>query len=65
MNISKNKVLATFICHVSRLLETVLTSTHNVCFVSKIRKVGRPLQTPVFLYKSGFQGGKHFTDMLS
>ena len=28
-------------------------STHNVCFGSKIRKLGIPLQTPVFLCKSG------------
>ena len=31
----------------------VITSTHNVCFGSIIRKLGIPLQTPVFLYKSG------------
>ena len=31
----------------------VLTSSHNVRFGSKIRKLGIPLQTPVFLYKSG------------
>ena len=30
--------------------DAVLTSTHNVCFGSKIRKVGIPLQTPVFFY---------------
>ena len=32
-----------------------LTSTHNLCFGAKIRKihVGIPLQTPVLLYKSG------------
>ena len=28
-------------------------STHNVCFVEKIRKIGIPLHTPVFLYKKG------------
>ena len=33
--------------------EAVLTSTHNLCFGAKIRKIGIPLQTPVFLYKSG------------
>ena len=36
--------------------EAVLTSTHNVCFESKIRKnIGTciPLRTPVLLYKSG------------
>ena len=41
--------------------EAVLTSTHNVCFGSKIRKLGIPLQTPVLLYKSGVQGGIHCT----
>ena len=30
-----------------------LTSTHNVYFGSKIRKLGVPVQTPVLLYKSG------------
>ena len=35
------------------LTEAVLTSTHNLCFGAKIRKIGIPLQTPVFLYKSG------------
>ena len=30
--------------------EAVLTSTHNLCFKAKIRKVGIPLQTPVFFY---------------
>ena len=33
--------------------ETVVTSTHNVSFESKIRKLGIPLQTPFSLYKSG------------
>ena len=31
----------------------VLTSTRNLCFGAKIRKIGIPLQTPVLLYKSG------------
>ena len=43
----------------------VLTSIHNVCFGSKIRKLGIPLQTPSFLCKSGVKGGIHFMDMLS
>ena len=41
---------------------------HNLCFgakIRKIRKIGISLQTPVLLYKSGVQGGIHFTDMLS
>ena len=33
-----------------------LTSTHNVCFGSKIRKLGIPLETPVVPYKIGVQG---------
>ena len=33
--------------------KVVLKSTHNVCFGSKIRKLGTSLQTPVLLYKSG------------
>ena len=36
--------------------EAVLTSTHNLCFGAKIRKIGIPLHTPVFLYKVGFKG---------
>ena len=41
----------------NRLAEAVLTSTHNLCFGAKIRKIGIPLHTPVLLYYSGFQGG--------
>ena len=33
--------------------EAVLTSTHNLCFGAKIRKIGIPPHIPVFLYKSG------------
>ena len=33
--------------------KAILTSTHNLCFGAKIRKVGIPLLTPVLLYKSG------------
>ena len=33
--------------------EAVLTSTHNLCFGAKIRKIGIPLHTPVLLCKSG------------
>ena len=33
--------------------KAVLTSTHNLCFGAKIRKIGIPLQTPFFLYESG------------
>ena len=38
---------------ISSIKEAVLTSTHNLCFGAKIRKIGIPLQTPVLLYKSG------------
>ena len=42
----------------------VLTSTHNLCFGAKIRKIGIPLCIPVLLYKSWVQGGTS-TDMFS
>ena len=45
--------------------EAVLTSTHNLCFGAKIRKIDLPLHTPVLLYKSGVQGGIHYMDMFS
>ena len=35
----------------NRLAEAVLTSTHNLCFGAKIRKIH--LHTPVLPYKSG------------
>ena len=47
------------------LRRAVLTSTHNLCFGAKIRKIGIPLHTPVLLYKSGVQRGIHYTDMFS
>ena len=31
-------------------------STHNLCFGAKIRKIGIPLRTAVFLCKSGVKG---------
>ena len=51
--------------HYNRLVEAVLTSTHNLCFGAKIRKIGTciPLHTPVLLYKRGVKGGTHFTDV--
>ena len=42
-----------------------LTSTHNLCFGAKIRKICITLHTPVLLYKSGVQGGIHYKDMFS
>ena len=37
--------------------EAVLTSTHNLCFRSKIRKISIPLETPAFFFyiKVGFK----------
>ena len=29
------------------------------------KKIGIPLHTPVLLYKSGVEGGTHYTDMFS
>ena len=46
-------------------LKAVLTSTNNLCFGAKIRKIGIPLHTPVLLFKSGVQGGILYTDMFS
>ena len=51
--------------HCGCTLEPPRTSTHNLCFGAKIRKIGIPLHTPVLLYKSGVQGGIHYTDMFS
>ena len=34
-------------------------------FWSKNKKIGIPLHTPVFLYKSGVQGDIHYMDMFS
>ena len=34
-------------------------------FWSKNKKIGMPLHIPVLLYKSGVQGGIHYTDMFS
>ena len=45
--------------------EAVLTSTDNLCFGAKIRKIGILLHTPVLLYKSGVYGGIYCTDMFS
>ena len=42
-----------------------LTSTHNLCFGAKIRKLGIPLHTPFCYIKVGFGVGTHFTDMFS
>ena len=61
----KNDILITFAqnIHCGYTLEppgeAVLTSTHIICFGSKIRKLGIPLQTPIFLCKGGVYGGIH------
>ena len=34
-------------------MEAVLTSTHNLCFGSKIRKIGISLHNPFLLHISG------------
>ena len=36
----------------NRLAEAVQTSTHNLCFGAKIRKIGIHMHTPVLLYKN-------------
>ena len=36
--------------------EAVLTSTKNLCFRAKIRKIGISQHTPVFYIKVGFKG---------
>ena len=43
----------------------VLDYMFYILFGAKIRKIGIPLQTQVLLYKSGVQGGIHYTDMFS
>ena len=45
--------------------EVVLTSTHNLCFGGKIRKIDIPLHTTVLLFKIGVQGGILYVDMFS
>ena len=44
-----------YFCSKNRLWvhEAVLASTHYLCFGAKIRKIGLPLHTPVFLYERG------------
>ena len=48
-------VISTFV-FATWIAEAVLTSTHNLCFGAKIRKIGIPLHTPVMLNKSGVLG---------
>ena len=41
--------------------EAVLTSTHTLCVVAKIRKIGIPMQTPVFFYINMGLKGVYFS----
>ena len=42
-----------------------ISNTHNLCFVSKIRKIGIPPANSSFsIYRSGVYGGIHIIDML-
>ena len=43
--------------------KAVLTSTHNLCFGSKNKKIRYTAVTPTLLYKSGVYGGIYYTDM--
>ena len=52
-----------FLTFAQNIGEAVLTSTHNICFGAKIRKICIPLGPPVLLYKSGVDGGIHFMDI--
>ena len=45
------------------MLKIKIMGTHNLYFGAKIRKIGIPLQTQVFLYKSRVKGGIHHTGM--
>ena len=44
--------------------KAVLTSTHKLCFGSKIRKKDLLLYTQILLHKSGIQGGIQYTTLL-
>ena len=45
--------------------EAVLTSTHNLCFGAKIRKIGIPLHTSVLVSLKWGSRGILYTDMFS
>ena len=42
--------------YTNRFAEAVLTSTHNLCFGAKIRKIGIPLHTQFYYIKVRFEG---------
>ena len=46
--------------------EAVLTSTHNLCFRAKIRKIMyTPVNPSLLIYKKWVVSGLHYTDMLA
>ena len=45
--------------------EAILTSTRNLCFRKKIRKVYTPVPQFYQLYKSGVRGSLNYTDVLA
>ena len=47
------------------MLKVAFLLASSLCFGAKIRKIGILLHTSVLLYKSGVQGGIHYTDMFS
>ena len=51
------KFLIFFLFLLKTYIVGTLISTQNLCFGAKLRKIGIPLHTPVFLYKSGVQWG--------
>ena len=55
-HIHVNVWAVTRICDKNLLELGFLTSTHNLCFGAKIRKIGISLHTLVLLYKSRVQG---------
>ena len=54
------KTLIVGTCY-KRVAKAVLTSTHNLCFGSKIKKIGIELLTPVLLYKGYTFHGQVFS----
>ena len=55
-----------YFCSKHRLwvhIRTCLTSTHNIYFGAKIRKIGILVHTQVLLYKSGVQGEIYYMGM--
>ena len=61
----KNDIFLIFAQNIDCGYTLVLTSTHNLCFGAKIRKIDKPPHTPVLLHKTGVCRGIYFTDMIS